>query len=217
MSSSERRAQILRIAAAEFAAQGPANASVDEIARQAGISQAYVFRLFGTKKSLFLELLDYAFERMADGLESAAAGSTGTEAFDRMGPKYMSMLGDHDLLRLQLHGIASSVDEAIREHTRAGIAKIWRTISVATGADDVAIKAFLGYAFLMTASTSLRLDEVPEDWSESIRTPIYGGLFGHITDEHNVPVVTDPDKGGNPATGGVPADKDSTDAGDQEQ
>ncbi|MDO5031678.1 TetR/AcrR family transcriptional regulator [Corynebacterium sp.] len=193
MSSQERRAQLLRIAAEEFAAHGPANASIDEIAERAGISQAYVFRIFGTKKALFLELLDVAFERMAEGLHNAAAGTTGTEAFDRMGPKYMSMLEDHTMLRLQLHGIASATDEEIREHTRAGFATIWRTIHAATGADDVAIKAFLGYGFLMTASTSLRLDEVDEDWSASIRTPIYGGLFGHITDINNAPASSGQD------------------------
>ncbi|MDO5030871.1 MAG: TetR/AcrR family transcriptional regulator [Corynebacterium sp.] len=188
MSSSERRAQLLQIAAAEFAAKGPANANIDDIARQAGITQAYVFRIFGTKKALFLELLDYAFDRMADGLANAADGTTGIEAFDRMGPKYMSLLDDHDMLRLQLHGIASATDEEIRDRTRAGFAKIWSTIHRATGADDVAIKAFLGYGFLMTASTSLQLKEVDEDWSRSIRTPIYGGLFSQITDERNRPV-----------------------------
>ncbi len=50
-SAEERRDEILNAAMLEFAERG-LGASTDEIARVAGISQPYVFRLFGTKKEL---------------------------------------------------------------------------------------------------------------------------------------------------------------------
>src|ERR671932_68935 len=50
----ERRAEILEAARAEFADRGLDGASTDTIARRAGISQPYLFRLFGTKKELFV-------------------------------------------------------------------------------------------------------------------------------------------------------------------
>ena len=44
----ERREEILDAALAEFATHGYHGASTEGIARGAGISQPYVFRLFGT-------------------------------------------------------------------------------------------------------------------------------------------------------------------------
>jgi AcrR family transcriptional regulator len=60
MSGSERRSQVLGIAAGEFANHGLHGASIETIAHEAGITQAYVFRMFGTKKALFLELVGAA-------------------------------------------------------------------------------------------------------------------------------------------------------------
>jgi AcrR family transcriptional regulator len=57
MSGVERRSQVLQHAAEEFAAHGLHGASTETIARSAGITQAYIFRMFGTKKALFLELV----------------------------------------------------------------------------------------------------------------------------------------------------------------
>ena len=50
----ERREAILEAAAREFAERGLHGASTDAIAKAAGISQPYLFRLFGTKKELYL-------------------------------------------------------------------------------------------------------------------------------------------------------------------
>ena len=50
----ERREAVLEAANVEFALRGLHGASTDAIARRAGISQPYLFRLFGSKKELFL-------------------------------------------------------------------------------------------------------------------------------------------------------------------
>jgi AcrR family transcriptional regulator len=88
MSGVERRAQVLEIAGGEFAAHGLHGASTEAIARVAGITQAYVFRMFGTKKALFLELVRGAFERVADGMRTAAAGKEGLDGLSAMGRQY---------------------------------------------------------------------------------------------------------------------------------
>ncbi len=77
MSGTERRSQVLGIAAVEFADRGLHGASIEAIAREADITQAYVFRMFGTKKALFLELVGAAFDRFSDGMADAAAGARG--------------------------------------------------------------------------------------------------------------------------------------------
>ena len=53
-SATERRDEILEAALVEFAAHGLDGGSTEAIAKAAGISQPYVFRLFRTKKQLFI-------------------------------------------------------------------------------------------------------------------------------------------------------------------
>ena len=48
-----RREEILAAAVEEFGEHGYHGGSTEGIARRAGISQPYVFRLFGTKQELF--------------------------------------------------------------------------------------------------------------------------------------------------------------------
>ena len=58
----ERREAVLKAAAREFARKGLHGASTDAIAKDAGISQPYLFRLFGTKKELYLATTSQAME-----------------------------------------------------------------------------------------------------------------------------------------------------------
>ena len=72
MSAAERREVILEAAVIEFAARGLAGTSTEDVARRAGISQPYLFRLFPTKKALFLALVERCFQRVCDAFTAAA-------------------------------------------------------------------------------------------------------------------------------------------------
>src|SRR6266436_3605970 len=63
MPATERREAVLAAAVTEFAARGLAGTSTEDVARRAGISQPYLFRLFPTKKALFLALVERCFHR----------------------------------------------------------------------------------------------------------------------------------------------------------
>ena len=54
MSAEERREMVLEAAVAGFAVRGMAGTSTEDVARSAGISQPYLFRLFPTKKACLL-------------------------------------------------------------------------------------------------------------------------------------------------------------------
>ncbi|MDQ3723189.1 MAG: TetR/AcrR family transcriptional regulator, partial [Actinomycetota bacterium] len=54
----ERREEILQAAERVFAARGLHGTPTMEIAKAAGISQAYLFRLFPTKAELFMALVE---------------------------------------------------------------------------------------------------------------------------------------------------------------
>jgi AcrR family transcriptional regulator len=54
ISKEERRREIIEAATREFAIGGLNGTPVEAIAKQVGVSQPYLFQLFGTKKDLFI-------------------------------------------------------------------------------------------------------------------------------------------------------------------
>ncbi len=185
MSGSERRQQVLRIAAEEFARGGLHGTSTELIARRAEITQAYVFRMFGTKKALFLEVMAAAFDRLTQGMRAAAGDTTGREALALMGAQYNEMLADRTSLLLQLQGFAASGDPEVRDAVRDSFGRMWQMVADTTGLDAVTIKAFLAFGMLLNNGAALQVAELDAPWAKGVRTRIRAGLFDHITTETN--------------------------------
>ena len=185
MSGPDRRQQVLAIAAEEFADGGLHGASTETIARRAEITQAYVFRIFGTKKALFLEVVVAAFGRMSEGMRAAAGERTGLGALGRMGAQYNEMLADRTLLLLQLQGFAACGDPEVRDAVRASFGQMWEMVAKTTGLDPVTVKAFLAFGMLLNNGAALGVAELDEPWAKGVRTRIRPGLFDHITTETN--------------------------------
>ncbi|MGF6888438.1 AcrR family transcriptional regulator [Nocardia sp. GAS34] len=185
MSGTERRAQVRAIAAKEFAEHGLHGASTEAIARAAGITQAYVFRMFGTKKALFLELVRAAFERVGDGMRDAGAGKDNLDALSAMGAQYFDLLADRVGLLLQLQGFAACGDPEVRDTVRSCFGRMWGTVEDGTGLEPVTVKTFLAFGMLLNAGAAMDVEQVEEAWAEGVRTRIQSGLFAHITAEVN--------------------------------
>jgi AcrR family transcriptional regulator len=185
MSGDERRAQIVSIAAEEFAAGGLHGTSTEAIARRAGITQAYVFRLFGSKKNLFIQVVQAAFDQLAEGMRAAAAAGTGLDALSAMGRTYDFLLADRTALLLQLQGFAAAGEPDVRDAVRVSFARMWCTVADVTGLDPVTVKSFLAFGMLLNNAAALGLHDVDEPWARGVRTRIEPGLFTHITTETN--------------------------------
>jgi AcrR family transcriptional regulator len=185
MSGLERRSQVLGIAAGEFANHGLHGASIEVIAHRAGITQPYVFRMFGTKKALFVELVGAAFDRMTKGMRDAAGSETGLDALTRMGAQYNEMLADRISLLLQLQGFAACGDPEVREAVRDRFGRMWQTVAQTTGLDPVTVKSFLAFGMLLNNVAALDIDELDEPWGKGVLTRIRPGLFEHITTDTN--------------------------------
>lgn len=185
MSGADRRQQVLQIAADEFAGGGLHGASTEAIARRAGITQAYIFRIFGTKKALFLEVMIASFERLTESMREAAEDTTGQEALRLMGARYHELLSDRSSLLLQLQGFAACGDEEVRGAVRDSFGRMWKTIADITGLDAVTIKAFLAFGMLLNNAAALQVSEMIEPWADGVQTRIQPGLFDHITSETN--------------------------------
>src|ERR671934_2245352 len=98
MTKEERRQAIVDAAMAEFAAGGLHGTPVEAIAQRVGVSQPYLFQLFGTKKELFVEALRRGFERIVAAFRIAAA-EAGPEAdarelLDALGRAHAPLLED---------------------------------------------------------------------------------------------------------------------------
>ena len=105
----ERREEILQAAERVFAARGLHGTPTMDIAKEAGISQAYLFRLFPTKAELFSALVERCNERIERIFVDAAAAAreAGAPVMSAMGNAYVGLLGDRHLLLNQLHAHAA--------------------------------------------------------------------------------------------------------------
>jgi AcrR family transcriptional regulator len=80
-----RERQLLELAEALFAERGYAGASMDELARRAGVTKPVVYELFGSKDGVFEACVDRSIERLAEDIAAAVRSETDPEARLRAG------------------------------------------------------------------------------------------------------------------------------------
>ena len=158
MSADERRRDIVLAAVIEFARTGYAGTSTEQIASRAGISQPYLFRLFKTKKELFLAAINHGFDGVQENFETAAVGLTGTEALAAMGLSYFSYLRHTDFLLLQLHAYAAAGDEEIRSEVGARFDALANYVEGRTGVGEIELGTFFSTGMLLNVAAALGLE-----------------------------------------------------------
>lgn len=162
-SKEERREEILDAALEVFAEKGLHGASTEEIARRAGISQPYVFRLFGTKKELYLAGVARCFRQTLELMQRAAEGKRGEDALHAFGAKYGELLQtDRTYLRAQMHAYAACDDPEIAAVCRAGFGDLVTYAERVSGAPPEVIGQFFSVGMLMNVLVSF--DAIDEDW-----------------------------------------------------
>jgi len=169
----ERRETILRAAERVFAARGMHGTPTIEIAKAAGISQAYLFRLFPTKSELFIALARRCNERIYRAFADAAAAAraAGEEILPAMGRAYETLLADRNLLLVQLHSFAASDDREIRDQMRSAFARLVELVERESGADEEEVRRFFAHGMLLNVLTAMRADEVDEHWAQVLLAP----------------------------------------------
>jgi AcrR family transcriptional regulator len=165
MPAEQRRELVLTEAMAEFAVHGFAGTSTEDVARRAGISQPYLFRLFPTKKALFLTLVERCFRRVEDEFTAAAEGLTGDEALMAMADAYERLLDDRTLLLLQMQAYAACEDAEVRDTTRTGFKRLWESTERVTGLPYQTVVDFFAVGMLMNVAAAMDLPAVDERWT----------------------------------------------------
>jgi AcrR family transcriptional regulator len=167
-SAEERRDDILDAALEEFAERGLHGASTEAIAKRAGISQPYVFRLFGSKKDLFKASAARCLREALETFQRAAEGKRGQEALDAMGQAYQELLVDRTRLRAQMQAYVACDDPEIREVVRNGFGDIVAYVERVSGLPEEEVTRFFAVGMLMNVMASMDLWESPEAWSERL-------------------------------------------------
>jgi AcrR family transcriptional regulator len=80
-----RERQLLELAEELFAERGYARASMDELARRAGVTKPVIYELFASKDGLFGACVDRSIERLAEEIAAAVRSETEPEARLRAG------------------------------------------------------------------------------------------------------------------------------------
>ena len=167
----ERREAVLDAALEEFAARGLHGASTDEIARRAGISQPYVFRLFGTKKDLFIAVVTRCFRETLELFQRAAEGKRGEEALRAMGQAYReTLLPDPSRLRAQMQAYAACDDADIRAVVRNGYGDLHAYVERVSGLSDADVSRFFANGMLLNVVAAMELHTTPEPWGHRLIT-----------------------------------------------
>jgi AcrR family transcriptional regulator len=172
LTAAERRDTIVDAAMTAFAAGGFAGTSTEDIAREAGISQPYLFRLFGTKKELFKATVARCFRETLEVFQRAAEGKRGEEAFAAMGDAYIQLLSDRTKLRAQMQAYAACEDPDVCEVVRNGYGDLVAYVERVSGLPSEDVSRFFACGMLLNVFASMNLDRQPEPWAQRLM----GGL-----------------------------------------
>jgi AcrR family transcriptional regulator len=162
-----RREEILDAALIEFAARGLHGASTEDIARRAGISQPYVFRLFGTKKELFRAVIARCFRETLEMFQRSAEGLRGEEALDAIGKAYIERLSvDSVRLRGQMQAYAACDDPELRETVRQGFGDLVAYAERVSGLPAEEITSFFAMGMFLNVFASMgQIGEDADPWA----------------------------------------------------
>jgi AcrR family transcriptional regulator len=165
-SAEQRRETVLAAAIEEFARGGLGGTSTQTIAERAGISQPYLFRLYPTKKDLFLAAVERTHRRIVEQFEAAVGDRSGEDALKAMGAAYGELIADRTFLLMELASYAACDDEDVRAVSRRGFRDVWYAVERLSGASPEEVQKFYAFGMFWNVVTAMQLDEVHERWAE---------------------------------------------------
>ena len=173
LSAAERRDDVLDAALIEFAERGLEGTSTEDIARRAGISQPYLFRLFGTKKELFKATIARCFRETLELFQRAAEGLRGEEALHAMGAAYLDeLLTDPVRLRGQMQAYVASSDPEICQVVRNGYGDLVAYVQRVSGLGAEEVAHFFATGMLLNVLAAMQI----HDGSETFAAMLLEGL-----------------------------------------
>ncbi len=156
MSAEERRESVIRAATKEFARGGYYGTSTEAIAKRVGVSQPYLFRLFPSKKAIFLAAAERCVEDTIRMFADASDGLEGEEALHAMANAYTKAMTEQPerlTMQMQMYLAVAAAeqegDHEFGEAVRAGWMRLWDTVHLPLGADESETTTFLAFGMLI--------------------------------------------------------------------
>ncbi|WP_062130971.1 TetR/AcrR family transcriptional regulator [Demequina aestuarii] len=167
MSAEDRREQILAAASVVFGERGYAGGTTDAIAHEAGVSQAYVVRMFGGKENLFREAAERASRLVLEAFRTTAAGFTGDETIHdkrmALGFAYTNLMSDRGTLLTLLHLFSLGHDETFGPLGRACFLDVYRVTRDEAGMSAQEASDFFAQGMLTTVLLAMRMPDAQDD------------------------------------------------------
>ena len=165
----ERREAVLASCAEGFAHGGLHGTSTEQIARAAGISQPYLFRLFGTKKKLFVATVERCMVDTLELFRQAAGDLRGQAALDAMADAYVQMvLTDRPRLLAQMQAYAACDDPDVREAMRTGYGKLHLFVETVSGEPQDVVAHWFAVGKLLNVIAAMDLLGSREPWARRL-------------------------------------------------
>ena len=166
----ERREAVVAAAVPIFAELGFRAASTSSIAEAAGISQAYLFRLFPTKTDLFVAAYGAAHDRILAIMTRAAAGAEERDVvLESMGRAYGEMLAnERDLLLLQLQAQVFAGEPRVSDAVRGTFEDLYDLAAERSGADEEELRGWFAKGMLMNVMAAIGAPELDAEWAETL-------------------------------------------------
>jgi AcrR family transcriptional regulator len=128
-----RERQLVELGEELFAERGFAKASMDELARRAGVTKPVIYELFGSKEGVFGACLEGLALRLAEQIAEAARGAADAEARLRAGGLAFLRFASENRVAYELlyEGRFSEAAAAVRKRQAALILELMREIAPA--------------------------------------------------------------------------------------
>ena len=173
----ERREEIIAAALVAFADTGLDGTSTETIARQVGISQPYLFRLFGTKKELFLAAVERCFTDTMEAFQGAVEeGDQSEPVAKRISNAYVALITDAGgrKLRMQMQAYAACDDAAVQTAVQLGFGRLTHYIQHATGFAPAELAMFMARGMLLNVMASMDVLQAEAGWGAILREGCMG-------------------------------------------
>jgi AcrR family transcriptional regulator len=174
-----RERQLIELAEELFSERGYQGASMDELARRAGVTKPVVYELFGSKDGLFRACLERSAELLATRIAEAVRAETDPEARLRAGGlAFLRFAADHRVAwELMMEGRFSDAATAVRRRQAALVHELLREMAPA-GIDQDELEvaahainsAYEGVAHWMWEHPDLPLEQLA-DWTVELLLP----------------------------------------------
>ncbi len=102
-----RKEKILKAAFKVFSSKGFHKATMDDIAREAGVSKGTCYQYFKGKEAIFIATIDMTLERLLSEAEKAASGTT--DPIERLGLKGLTFITRYADLQMMTMGLFTEI------------------------------------------------------------------------------------------------------------